>query len=181
VARFAEGIKWSADHGAEVINLSLVHPEPSAVERAAIDYASDKGAVVVAAAGNGDTNDTAYPAAYLGGVIAVAATNRHDRRSSFSNYGGWVDVAAPGVDVLSTVRRGYDSRSGTSMATPHVSALAGLLASQGRSRANIEDLIMHTAVDLGPNGRPLLRRRAHKRGPRGPLAPPVARRPTRCR
>jgi thermitase len=152
VARFAEGIKWSADHGAEVINLSFVHPASSTVEKNAIDYAREKGAVVVAAAGNKDTNDPTFPAASPG-VIAVAATTRDDRRATFSNYGNWVDVAAPGVKVLSTIPRGYASWSGTSMATPHVSALAGLLASQGRSRANIEDRITDTAVDLGPKGR----------------------------
>jgi thermitase len=152
VARFAEGIKWSADHGAEVINLSFVHPASSTVEKNAIDYAREKGAVVVAAAGNKDTNDPTFPAASPG-VIAVAATTRDDRRATFSNYGNWVDVAAPGVKVLSTIPRGYASWSGTSMATSHVSALAGLLASQGRSRANIEDRITDTAVDLGPKGR----------------------------
>jgi thermitase len=108
--------------------------------------------VVVAAAGNKDTNDPTYPAASPG-VIAVAATNKDDKRASFSNYGNWVDVAAPGVKILSTIPRGYASWSGTSMATPHVSALAALLASQGRSRENIEDRITSTTVDLGPNGR----------------------------
>lgn len=152
VARFAEGIRWSADHGAEVINLSFVHPLPSTVEKNAIDYARNKGAVVVAAAGNKDTNDPTYPAASPG-VIAVAATNKDDKRASFSNYGNWVDVAAPGVKILSTIPRGYASWSGTSMATPHVSALAALLASQARSRENIENRITSTAVDLGPNGR----------------------------
>jgi thermitase len=153
VARFAQGIKWSADQGAEVINLSFTHPLPSKVEKNAIDYARGKGAVVVAAAGNNDTNKRTYPAAYLDSVIAVAATSRDDRRASFSNYGGWVDVAAPGVKVLSTVPSSYASWSGTSMATPHVSALAGLLASQRRDRANIEARITNTAVDLGPKRR----------------------------
>jgi thermitase len=152
VTRFAEGIRWSADHGAEVINLSFVHPDSSDLEEAAIVYARDKGAVVVAAAGNGDTDDPAYPAASPG-VMAVAATNKYDQRASFSNYGNWVDVAAPGVEILSTIPRGYASWNGTSMAAPHVSALAALLASKGKSRANIEELITDTAVDLGPRGR----------------------------
>lgn len=152
VARFAEGIRWSVDHGAEVINLSFVHPASSTVEESAIDYAREKGAVVVAAAGNGDTSDPAFPAASPG-VLAVAATNRYDRRASFSNYGNWVDVAAPGVGILSTIPRRYASWSGTSMAAPHVSALAALLASRGKSRVNIEERITDTAVDLGPNGR----------------------------
>jgi thermitase len=152
VTRFAQGITWSADHGAAVINLSFTHPMPSTVEENAIEDARSKGAVIVAAAGNKDTNKRTYPAASPG-VIAVAATNKKDRRASFSNHGSWVDVAAPGVEVLSTIPGGYASWSGTSMAAPHVSALAGLLASEGKSRANIQDLIIKTAVDLGPKGR----------------------------
>jgi thermitase len=152
VTRFAQGITWSADHGAAVINLSFTHPMPSTVEENAIEDARSKGAVIVAAAGNKDTNKRTYPAASPG-VIAVAATNKEDRRASFSNHGSWVDVAAPGVEVLSTIPGGYASWSGTSMAAPHVSALAGLLASEGKSRANIQDLIIKTAVDLGPKGR----------------------------
>ena len=153
VTRFAEGITWSADHGAEVINLSFTHPLSSTVEKSAMDYAREKGAVVVAAAGNEDTNDTMYPAAYRDSVIAVTATNKQNRRASFSNYGSWVDVAAPGVEVLSTIPGGYASWSGTSMAAPHVSALASLLASQGRGRKSIEARITDTSVDLGPRGR----------------------------
>jgi thermitase len=152
VARYAKGIVWGAKKGAEVINLSLVHPEPSTVERDAIDYARSRGAVVVAAAGNGDTSAPSYPAAYDREVVAVAATNKLDGRAPFSNHGKWVDVAAPGVEILSTGPGGYATKSGTSMAAPHVSALAALLASQGKGRANVEDLIARTAVDLGPNG-----------------------------
>jgi thermitase len=151
VARVAQGIIWSADHGADVINLSLTHPNPSPADSAAVDYAASKGAVVVAAAGNGNTSDPTYPAAYPS-VLAVAATNQDDRRASFSNYGDWVDVAAPGVGILSTIPSGYASWTGTSMATPHVSALAGLLAAQGHGRETIRSRILDTAVDLGPNG-----------------------------
>jgi thermitase len=128
-----------------------VHPDPSTVDRTAVDYATSKGAVVVAAAGNGNTSDRAYPAAYPN-AIAVAATNQDDRRASFSNYGDWVDVAAPGVSILSTVPSGYASWSGTSMAAPHVSALAGLLAAEGYDGAAIRTRILNTAVDLGANG-----------------------------
>jgi len=153
VARVAEAIVWSADHGADVINLSLSHPKSSTLDEDAVDYAEREGAVVVAAAGNGDTSSRAYPAAYPG-VIAVAATNSDDRRASFSNYGVWVDVAAPGVSVLSTVPDGgYASWKGTSMAAPHVSALAGLLAAQGHGRNAIKSRILDTAVDLGRDGR----------------------------
>ena len=147
---FAQAICWSADHGAQVINLSFTHPLPSKVEKNAIDYARGKGAVVAAAAGNNNTNKHTYPAAYFDSVIAVAATSRTTGGPLLTTGVG--DVAAPGVRVLSTVPSGYASWSGTSMATPHVSALAGLLASQRRGRANIEARIAHTAVDLGPKG-----------------------------
>jgi thermitase len=148
----ARGIRWSADNGADVINCSFAGPGVSDALKNAIDHATSKGAVVVAAAGNADTNEPKYPAAYPK-VIAVAATTKTDRRASFSSRGSWVDVAAPGVNVLSTFPSGYNLLSGTSMSTPHVSALAGLLASQGRSPANIRKRILRTAVDLGPNGR----------------------------
>jgi thermitase len=148
----AQGIIWSTDHGAEVVNVSLGDSHNVRAVRDAVDYATGKGAVVVAAAGNNDTNRLEYPAAYSD-VIAVAATNKNDRRAWFSNYGDWVDVAAPGVGILSTVPGGYSAWDGTSMATPHVAALASLLASQGRSAVNIKKRIFNTAVDLGPTGR----------------------------
>ena len=147
----ARGITWSADSGAKIINCSFTGPGDSRALKEAIDHAAKKGAVVVAAAGNGDTNKPKYPAAYPG-VIAVAATNKEDRRTSFSNYGSWVDVAAPGSGILSTVPGGYRSFNGTSVAAPHVSALAGLLASQGRGPRAIRDRILRTALDLGPKG-----------------------------
>jgi len=148
----AQGIIWSADRGARVINVSLGDRHDVHAVRDAVDYATRKGAVVVAAAGNKDTSRLEYPAAYPD-VIAVAATNRDDRRAWFSNYGDWVDVAAPGVGILSTVPGGYSAWDGTSMASPHVAALAGLLASQGRSAVDIKKRIFNTAVDLGPTGR----------------------------
>ena len=94
-----------------------------------------------------------YPAAYSN-VMAVAATDRHDQPASFSNFGDWVDIAAPGRSILSTIPGGrYAYKNGTSMATPHVSALAGLLASQELDRAGINKRIFNSAVDLGPAGR----------------------------
>ena len=147
----ARGITWSADSGAKVINCSFTGPGDSRALKNAVGHATSRGAVVVAAAGNGDTNKPKYPAAYPG-VIAVAATNQEDRRASFSNYGSWVDVAAPGVGILSTIPGGYRSLNGTSVAAPHVSALAGLLAAQGRGPRAIRDRILRTTLDLGPKG-----------------------------
>ena len=140
------------DHSAKVVNLSLGSSAHSGTVKDAVDYAKANGAVVVAAAGNGHTSTREYPAAYAG-VIAVAATRKDDRRASFSNYGSWVDVAAPGVGILSTIPGGYYSFSGTSVATPHVSALAALLASQDLDPAGIRKRIFNTAVDLGAAGR----------------------------
>lgn len=148
----ARGINWSVNRRVEVVNLSLGGTGSSAVLKRAVDRAWSKGAVVVAAAGNESTSRPSYPAAY-GRAIAVSATTGSDRRARFSNYGNWVDVAAPGVKIASTVPGGYANYSGTSMAAPHVSALAGLLAGQGFSKQKIRGRIQGTAVDLGPRGR----------------------------
>ena len=147
-----EGIIWSADNGAEVINLSLGHYGASTAEEDAVNYATNKGALVVGAAGNDGVTERFYPAAYPN-AIAVSATNRDDRLASFSNYGDWIDLAAPGVGVLSTRPGGYDYSSGTSMAAPHVSALAGLISAQGYSAAQVRNRMEVTAADLGPNGK----------------------------
>ena len=148
----AEGITWAADNGADVINLSLTGPAPSSILKNAVDYAWNKGAVVVAAAGNSGDGTVQYPASYSN-AIAVAATNRYDDRASFSTVGEWVDVSAPGVGILSTLPGGYGYMGGTSMATPHVAALAGLLADEGLSNERIKNRILSNTVDLGPGGR----------------------------
>jgi thermitase len=131
----AKGIIWAADNGARVINMSLGGGGSSTLE-SAVNYAWGKGVVLAAAAGNSGTSDPLYPAFY-DNVIAVAATDHNDAKASFSNYGAWVDVAAPGVNILSTApdHRNriwgsgvkYAMGSGTSMATPHVAGVAGLV------------------------------------------------------
>jgi subtilisin family serine protease len=121
------GITWAADH-AQVLNLSLGSDSSSSAESAAIKYAiQTKHRVVVAAAGNCDTSCTtrSYPAGY-DGVLGVAALNTSGDRASFSSYGSWVDVAAPGTNIVSTVPDGYGAMEGTSMATPFVAATAAL-------------------------------------------------------
>jgi thermitase len=148
----ADGIVWAVNHGAKVVNLSLGGPGGSSALGEAVSYASNNGAVVAAAAGNSDTNTKTYPAAYKN-AVAVAATNKNDKRAPFSNYGNWVDVAAPGVKILSTVPGGgYALYSGTSMSTPHVSGLAGLLAAKGLNNSQVRARIENNARDLGPNG-----------------------------
>lgn len=129
------GIYYAADHGARVINLSLGGPENFWESRNAIDYAISKGALVVASAGNGSDTAYNYPAVYQN-ALAVAALDQADRRAGFSNHGSWVDISAPGRDILSTAPpdrasgQYYVSGSGTSQATPIVSGVAALVFSQ---------------------------------------------------
>jgi thermitase len=149
----AQGIYWSVNNRASAINLSLGGRRNSSALEHAVDYAWNHDVVVVASAGNEDTDAPSYPAAYKH-VISVSATDRQNRKATFSNYGSTIDVAAPGVDILSTLPNGrYDTESGTSMASPHVAALAGLLASQDRSALKIRRRIQSTATDIGAEGR----------------------------
>jgi thermitase len=151
----AQGIDWSKNNGAKVINLSLGGPGKSTALENAVNNAWNAGVVVVAAAGNTGDNTTFYPGAFTNS-IAVAATDKHDKRASFSTYGNWIDVAAPGVKIASTypVALGsYKYISGTSMASPHVAGLAGLLASQGKTNSQARNSIETTAVDLGAAGK----------------------------
>ena len=151
-SRIVKGINWSANHGADVVNLSLGGSGDSSVLRTAVDRAYGRGALVVAAAGNEGTNEPQYPAAYSK-VIAVSATTADGRLARFSSRGDWVDLAAPGTDILSTrMSGGYERMSGTSMSAPFVSGLAGLLASRGMSADSIRERMQTTAKDLGPAG-----------------------------
>jgi thermitase len=151
-SRIIEGIDWSMKHGADVVNLSLGGSAMSSVLRKAVNRASASGAVVVAAAGNTGTTRRQYPAAYPK-AIAVSATDRSGGLAYFSSHGDWVDLAAPGTNILSTSASGrYSEQSGTSMSAPFVSGLAGLLASQGMPANSIRQRMQATAKDLGPAG-----------------------------
>jgi thermitase len=153
-ADIAQGIYWSANNRASAINISIGGRNYSWALKHAVDYAWDHDVVVVAAAGNEDTAAPSYPAAY-GHVISVSATTLQNRKARFSNYGSTIDVAAPGVKILSTVPGGgYDIKDGTSMASPHVAALAGLLATnKGLSASEIRRRIQRSATDIGPEGK----------------------------
>jgi thermitase len=142
----ASGIIWAVDHGANVISLSLGGPSPSSVLNDAVNYAWEHGAIVVCAAGNDGTTTRNYPAAYTH-VISVGASTQSDGKASFSNYGDWVTVAAPGEQILSTLPGNqYGYMSGTSMATPHVAGLVGLI--WGRMGLSTTNTLVRQRLEL---------------------------------
>ena len=125
--RTASAIMYAAHRGADAINLSLGTPNQSVLLREAVNEAARRGVIVIAAAGNLNTEARQYPAADAC-VIAVTSVNPHDKKSSFANYGEWIGVAAPGENVYSAFPvDGYAWWSGTSMATPFVAGQAALL------------------------------------------------------
>jgi thermitase len=137
-ASVADGITWAADNGAQVISMSLGGNGSTTMQNA-VQYAWNKGCLIVAAAGNASSSTFFYPAAY-NNVVSVAATDSTDTLASFSNYGSWVKVAAPGVNIYSTYlgTTGYATMSGTSMATPHVSGEASAIWAQNPSLTNAQ-------------------------------------------
>ena len=151
----ALGIVWAVDNGADILNISIGGAVPSDLLEGALDYALEKEVVVVVAAGNDAMvgNTPSYPGAYKQ-VLTVGATDSMDKRASFSNTGDYLDVVAPGSWIKSTwPGGGYQWSSGTSMATPFVSAVAALLiASSVGTGREVASLIKSSALDLGPDG-----------------------------
>lgn len=151
----AQGIIWAVDQGAKVINLSLGNYADAQFLHDAIKYAYDRDVVIIAATGNDNTERPGYPAAYPE-VLSVSATDYNLNRASFSNYGDYIDVMAPGESIASTYPDNqYAALSGTSMASPHVAALAALIRSINPDLKNTEvmDLIRKNVIDLGDSGR----------------------------
>lgn len=170
----AEALAYAADNGARVINLSLGGAGLTRIEQQAVNYAHSKGAVVVVAAGNDGKEVSGYSPAGLDGVITVAATDRRDHRAGFSNWGSHIDIAAPGVDVLSLrarktdllflIRgvkyekgkgivgkdRAYYRASGTSFSAPLVTATLSLILSRNPALTGDQArrMVLNSARDI---------------------------------
>lgn len=170
VAGIADAIRYAADEGAQVINMSLGGPMPSRVLKKAVQYAHDKGVIVICAAGNDGRKKLGYPAAYPG-AVAVAAT-QFDRKTTFySNYGKGLDIAAPGgntrvdqngdgqpdgvlqntIVVGDPTKSDYFAFMGTSMAAPHAAGVAALIVGEGITDPKaVEQILKDTAMQ--PDG-----------------------------
>jgi subtilisin family serine protease len=152
----AKGIRYAVDKGADIINLSFGSPQKSADIEDAIQYAKSKGVFVVAAAGNDNADcDNSSPAGDSG-VYTVAAVNQMDKKAYFSDYGNSVQIAAPGVGILSTVPGGqYEAWSGTSMAAPVVSGIAAMVKAEDPSLTpdQIATVLDETAKKINTNGK----------------------------
>jgi serine protease len=165
VAGITQGIRWAADHGANVINMSLGGPTSMGSMASAVKYAREKGVVIIAAAGNDGRGRVGYPAAYPG-VVAVAATQFDESTTFYSNWGKEIDVAAPGgntrVDqngdgkpdgvLQHTIVPGNISQTdylwfmGTSMASPHAAGVAALIMGAGVKKPDaVEEILLGTA------------------------------------
>jgi subtilisin family serine protease len=151
----ASGIRWAADHGARVINMSLTSSQSSTPMEEACAYAAQAGVVIVAASGNEGNQAIGFPAA-LSQCIAVGASSTDSRLASFSNYGPEQEVVAPGTTILSCVPGGaYGQADGTSMAAPQVAGVAALILARnwGLSASEVRAILDASAIDMGVGGR----------------------------
>lgn len=156
--KIAEGIRYAADKGADIINLSFGSIDESEEILSALKYAKEKGIFIVAASGNDNSNANLYlPAGYDEGVYTVSAVTPQYKKASFSNYGTSIDAAAPGVKIISTVPNGYAVWDGTSMAAPLVSGVAAIVKAQNPSLTpdEITEILDSTATDIFTRGKDL--------------------------
>ena len=153
-----DGVVWAANNGADIINMSWGSAGGGQYGQNVMNNAWNQGCILVAAAGNDGVSSVFYPAGY-NHVIAVASTNQNDNLSSFSNYGSWIDISAPGSHIASTVNpngnynASYAYMDGTSMASPLVAGLLGLMESYApsASRTDIINCLYSSAVNIGSN------------------------------
>ena len=163
VADIAEAIKFAADNGADVINMSLGGGGESHLMKSAIEYAHNKGVVIIAAAGNENQNSASYPARYPH-VIGVSALGPDGEKAAYSNFGAGVDISAPGgSDAGKILQETIDMENngvgvflgfqGTSMAAPHVAGVAALVKSTGeKSPDEILNILKQSARNVNDDG-----------------------------
>ncbi|UCG03158.1 MAG: S8 family serine peptidase, partial [Candidatus Heimdallarchaeota archaeon] len=152
----ADAIIHAVDQGADILSNSWGGSSPSTILKDALTYATANDVVIIAAAGNAGSSTLSYPAAYPE-AISVSATDKSDDLAFFSNYGSTLEISAPGVDIYSTIpvtMGSYDSKSGTSMACPHVSGVAALILSEfpSWSAEQIREHLRDKGDDLGELG-----------------------------
>lgn len=151
-SKVAAGIVWAADHGVQIINMSLGGSNYSQILQDAVDYAAGNNVLLIASSGNTNANFVLYPARFPQ-VIAVAATNTSNQHASFSNYGTEIDIAAPGDNILSLwLGGGYSTFSGTSMAASYVSGLAAVMFGYDNNAGTVRQHLEETALDISPAG-----------------------------
>jgi thermitase len=150
VSSVANGITWATDHGARVISMSLGFTSSSSTLQSAVQYAYDHNVVIVAAAGNYGNTAPVYPAAYSQ-VLGVAGTDGNDSLYSWSSYGSWVKMAAPGCNFATGTNAWYGTFCGTSSAAPALAGVVGLAVScaPNATNAQIVQAIESTAVRIG--------------------------------
>jgi serine protease len=181
VAGIAQAIRWAADHGANVINMSLGGPTAIGTMGSAVKYARDKGVTVIAAAGNDGRGKVSFPARYPG-VVAVAATQFDEKTTFYSNWGAEIDIAAPGGNTredrngdgmpdgvlqhtivpTDTSRTDYLWFMGTSMASPHAAGVAALIVGSGVKKPDaVEEILLGTARQPKASARDLAAGKGH--------------------
>jgi subtilisin family serine protease len=153
-SNLASAINYAADHGARIISVSLCGSSASSTLQSAESYAWNKGSVIFAAAGNNSSSSPIYPAADPN-VVGVSATDQNNTFASFSNYGSWIDISAPGNNIQTTmVGGGYGTWYGTSFSTPITAGVAALVLAlkPGLSNSALVSLLEQNADDLGTSG-----------------------------
>lgn len=148
----ASGLTWAADNGARVANLSFYGIETSSSARSAAQYVKNKGGLVVTSAGNYGVEETITPSDTM---ITVSATDANDAKTSWSSYGNFVELSAPGAGIWTTTKGGgYGAVSGTSFSSPVTAGVIALMmaANPALSAADVQNLLYTTARDLGSAG-----------------------------
>ncbi len=154
------GIDWAVKNDMDIVTMSIQGSDSQALHDA-VDVAYNSGLLLVAASGNTNGDPVAYPAAY-DSVIAVTAVDNIYQRASFSSKGPQIELAAPGVNIYSTVKGGYNYKNGTSMAAPHVTGTAALILSTDfpdvngdgiKNNSDVRAILQNTARDIGDQGK----------------------------